>query len=434
MDWLQRHKGEAARLHRVAIIVACGLLGFTALAKAHDFWLVPNAFRLPAGAAMEVRGQTSSKFPTSEAAVAVERVAEARLLSSSSSVAITGLSIAGTSLLLRHRPGRAGQRVVAVTLHPRSVRESAAGFRRYLELEGAPDALALVDREGLLTGRDSVTRRYAKYAKTIVEIGSGGPRAFSRSAGHPLELIPEHDPSALVVGDTFVVRLVYRGVPLANAKLHAGFVPAPDGRVQLAAVPSAPDQHLVTDARGRARVPLTGSGLWNVRTIHVAQAEPNSGADWDTHWATLVFHVAESGQLTGVAAAAERVRGGDSASVAAVVTRYHDALATGDSAAALALLSDDAVVLESGGIETRAEYRSHHLPGDIEFARAVPRERGPVRVVVRDGVAWASSTSVTQGQFRGRAINSAGAELMVLVRTDAGWKIGAIHWSSRARR
>jgi hypothetical protein len=36
--------------------------------------------------------------------------------------------------------------------------------------------------------------------------------------------------------------------------------------------------------------------------------------------------------------------------------------------------------------------------------------------------------------MNGRAINSSGAELMVLVRTSSGWKISAIHWSSRARR
>jgi hypothetical protein len=48
--------------------------------------------------------------------------------------------------------------------------------------------------------------------------------------------------------------------------------------------------------------------------------------------------------------------------------------------------------------------------------------------------AWATSTSTTQGEVRGRAINSAGAELMVLVRGADGWKISAIHWSSRSRR
>lgn len=124
----------------------------------------------------------------------------------------------------------------------------------------------------------------------------------------------------------------------------------------------------------------------------------------------------------------------DSAAVVAVIGRYHQALASGDSAGALALLAADAVILESGGRETRAEYQSHHLPGDIRFAQAIRSVRGAVAVTVRGDVAWASSTSTTQGDYNGRAINSAGAELMVLSREADGWKIRAIHWSSRTRR
>jgi ketosteroid isomerase-like protein len=119
--------------------------------------------------------------------------------------------------------------------------------------------------------------------------------------------------------------------------------------------------------------------------------------------------------------------------VASTIHRFHAALAAGDSAGAMALLAPDVEVLESGERETRAEYRAHHLAADIEFARAVRSERGPVRVRVRGDVAWATTTSTTRGHFRGRAINSAGAELMVLVRTPAGWRITAIHWSSHRR-
>ena len=132
-------------------------------------------------------------------------------------------------------------------------------------------------------------------------------------------------------------------------------------------------------------------------------------------------------------AAAQHEGHGDSAAVAGVIAKYHEALAAGDSLAALALLTDDAVILENGGIETRAEYRSHHLPGDITFAKAIKSQRGPVHVRVRGDVAWASGTSTTQGKMNGRAINSAGVELMVLVRTAQGWKISAIHWSSQRR-
>ena len=124
----------------------------------------------------------------------------------------------------------------------------------------------------------------------------------------------------------------------------------------------------------------------------------------------------------------------DSAAVAATVRAYHEALARGDSAAALRLLAGDAVILESGGRETREEYRSHHLPADIQFAQAVPASRSAPQVTLSGNVAWASSTSTMQGTFRGQAINSVGAELMVLSKTATGWVIRAIHWSSRTPR
>jgi ketosteroid isomerase-like protein len=132
-------------------------------------------------------------------------------------------------------------------------------------------------------------------------------------------------------------------------------------------------------------------------------------------------------------AAAQKAAPGDSAAVAAAVHAFHSALARGDSTASLALLAPGATILESGSVETVSEYRTHHLPSDIDFARAVPATRGPVRVTVRGDAAWAASTSETKGEFRGRPVNSAGAELMVLTRTANGWRISAIHWSSRRR-
>ncbi len=124
----------------------------------------------------------------------------------------------------------------------------------------------------------------------------------------------------------------------------------------------------------------------------------------------------------------------DSAQVAAVVQAYHDALSASDSAAALALLADDVLILESGGLETLTEYRSHHLPGDMAFAAALPRQRGAFRVTIEGTTAWAVSTSTTQGTYRDRTIDSRGAELMVLTRGADGWRIRAIHWSSRQAR
>jgi ketosteroid isomerase-like protein len=123
----------------------------------------------------------------------------------------------------------------------------------------------------------------------------------------------------------------------------------------------------------------------------------------------------------------------DSAQVTTLVGSFHEALERGDSAAALALLSPDVVIVESGDVETLADYRAHHLPADIAFAQAVKASRQPRGVTVVGDVAYSVATSATKGTYRDRAVDTIGAELIVARRIDGRWKITAIHWSSRRR-
>lgn len=123
--------------------------------------------------------------------------------------------------------------------------------------------------------------------------------------------------------------------------------------------------------------------------------------------------------------------GGEPASSpAAAVEAYYAALAAGDAAAAEALLASDAIVLENGHAESRAEYLARHLAADIAFARALAQTRSDVRVVQAGDVAWVSARSHVEGDLRGRAIRSQGSELIVLSCEAQGWRIRAIHWSS----
>lgn len=132
------------------------------------------------------------------------------------------------------------------------------------------------------------------------------------------------------------------------------------------------------------------------------------------------------------ASAQSRSSSSDSASIVGAVSRFHEALAAGDSATAMGLLSPGVIVQESGEIETRSEYLAHHLKADIEFAAAVPSQRTVISLRRQENVAWVLSRSTTKGTFKDRAINSMGAELMVLSRSTRGqWRIEAIHWSSR---
>lgn len=415
---------------RMLGIAGAMLAATAAVALAHDFWVVPLIFQVAPGSAIEVLGQTGVRFPESQSAVTADRVAEARLISAAEDERITDLSIRERSLLLRHRPTVAGQRVVAVALVPRTARVAPANLKRYVALEGAPELAQRYERDGIFPTSDSVTQRSAKFAKSLVEVGEHGPRAFSRTAGHLLELVPTSDPSSLRSGDTLGVRLLYRGQPLANAYLRAGTASGAQTAFDGGATN---DTTIVTGQDGLARLRLRSGGLWNVRTLHAAPA----GNEWEVLFATLVLQMPMSGEaMMAPSAPATRMTASmqDSAAVIAAVDAFHRALSRGDSASALALLAPDVMILESGDAETRDAYRAHHLSADIQFAAALPSIRSVSQVVVRGEAAWVTATSVTRGSLRGRNVNSRGVELVVLSRERDGWKIRAIHWSSRPGR
>ena len=114
-----------------------------------------------------------------------------------------------------------------------------------------------------------------------------------------------------------------------------------------------------------------------------------------------------------------------------VVEYYHKALEAKDKKTALKLLSNDVLVQEGGHLETGEEYKSHHLMSDMEFSSSVSGKREVIEAVVDGNIGWVVSSSKMIGEFRGKAVDSIGAELMVLIKENGSWKIRAIHWSSR---
>ena len=116
---------------------------------------------------------------------------------------------------------------------------------------------------------------------------------------------------------------------------------------------------------------------------------------------------------------------------AAVVDTFHAALAKGDLLGAKALLADDALIYESGGVERgKAEYASHHLPADAAFAAATTRTVTRRAGHAAGTMAWVATESKVTGSFKERAVDSVSIETMVLRREQAAWRIAHIHWSS----
>lgn len=121
-----------------------------------------------------------------------------------------------------------------------------------------------------------------------------------------------------------------------------------------------------------------------------------------------------------------------SAVVIRTVERFHHALSSGDSAAVLDLLAPGARIVEGGGVETREEYASHHLGADMDFLEGLEVEETRIQAWVEGDVAWAVTATDLSERVRDRDVSLRTAELAVLARYPEGWRIVAVHWSSRS--
>jgi ketosteroid isomerase-like protein len=120
------------------------------------------------------------------------------------------------------------------------------------------------------------------------------------------------------------------------------------------------------------------------------------------------------------------------ASPTEVVGEYHAALAKGNTAKALSLLSPAVQIFESGYVEkSKDEYAGHHLPADMAFAKTVNRKvlKGSERIA--GDLAVVMQETDTTGTHNGTAVHMIGTETAILEKKDDSWVITHFHWSSR---
>lgn len=140
---------------------------------------------------------------------------------------------------------------------------------------------------------------------------------------------------------------------------------------------------------------------------------------------TLTGSVAEEGQATSA----------DGAAAVAALDAFHQAITEGEGAAALALLAEDMVIVESGEENaSRADYADHHLPADMAFSATMKRRATARTVHAGAKYAWILSSTRTTGTYKGRAIDSMGKETVVLEKRGGKWLIVHLHSSTPRRR
>lgn len=114
------------------------------------------------------------------------------------------------------------------------------------------------------------------------------------------------------------------------------------------------------------------------------------------------------------------------------VAAFHEALANGKLEQASALLSPEIQIYESGYVErSRGEYVRHHLPADVEFAKATTNKVLKQKERVEGNLAVVLQETETSGNYKGSSVHLFGTETAMLEKEGDKWVIVHIHWSSR---
>ena len=263
-------------LRRLKVATVLALLAVSRL-QAHDFWIEPSAFRPAIAQRVAVRlrvGQEYKGDPVPRDPGLLKRFV---LVGAGGETPVAGVpNTEPAGFLSIPAPGLY---TIAYTSNPEPVQLDAKKFNGYLTQEGLESIQELRAQKGQ---SDSPDREiFSRCAKALVLAGGGEAAAgWNRELGMRLELIPTANPYMLPSSQILPVRLLYNGKPLQGALVTAFTKERPATKISVR-----------SDAKGRVELKLDRPGTWLVKAVHMIPASRESGADWESFWASLTFEV-----------------------------------------------------------------------------------------------------------------------------------------------
>jgi len=252
-------------------------LALTGTAMAHDTWLLPERFAAAPLTGLGFQVSSGMAFPALEAAIAPGRVEQAACRLGGRHLPAGRLTALPAALGFEVVLPTTGSAACWVELGPLEIELTPAQVREYLHELDAPAALRHIWDTSATPGR--WRERYTKHAKTFITVGTAGADpSWEEPVGMLLEIVPELDPATLKAGVELPVRVLKRGLPLAEFGLSTVHESGHLGPVTK------------TDATGRVVLRLDHAGRWLLRGTELIAAE-REGIEWESHFTTLTLSV-----------------------------------------------------------------------------------------------------------------------------------------------
>ncbi len=256
--------------------LTCILL-FVLPVLAHEFWLQPQQYIFSRGEEINIRFKAGEGFAGDNWSGNQEKVNELKLYYNDITDDLKyglGKDI-GDSLQISIFE----ETTAMITFNNVNsfIELEAPKFNEYLLEDGLNSA---IDYRKQNNETDSAGREfYQRSVKTIVQVGTKKTDIYKKQTTLPVDIIPLSHPYELTNNQILQVKILYKGLPLANTKIRTWHKLS--GTVT--------DSSFMSNADGEISFPVETNGEWMVSCVHMIHLTDNPKAQWQSYWGSVTW-------------------------------------------------------------------------------------------------------------------------------------------------
>lgn len=246
-------------------------------AIAHEFWMEPQRFLFSYGDEINIRFRVGEQFTGENWKGNREKIQLLRLYYSDIQDDLNAALGTDTGDSLQFTLFEEGTAMLAFNTTNSFIELEPAKFNEYLLEDGLTNAIEFRKEHN---ETDSAGREYyQRSVKTIVQVGLNKTEVYKKQTGLPLDLVPLSHPYLLLNNQPLKVKVLFKGEPLANAKLVAWH--------KLSGTVS--DSSFTSDANGEISFPVETTGEWMVSCVHMVRLTDDEKANWQSYWGSVTW-------------------------------------------------------------------------------------------------------------------------------------------------
>ena len=271
---------KQSQLKKIFISIVVYFLLSTAFA--HEFWLEPQRYLFSYGDEINLRFRVGEQFTGENWKGNETKIQQLKIYYSDIEDDLSNAVGSDPGDSLQFTMYEEGTAMVIFNSVNSFIELEASKFNEYLHEDGLTSAIEY-RKEHQET--DSIGREYyQRSVKTIVQVGAKKTEVCKKQTSLPLDLIPLSNPYGLNNKDTLMVKLLFNGEPLSNAKV----------RVWHKLSASVTDSSFTSNEKGEISFAVETTGEWMVSCVNMirltddAKANP-ANAGWQSYWGSVTW-------------------------------------------------------------------------------------------------------------------------------------------------